>query len=212
MTDLNILIDRLADDFAFSPAFSPAGAARRFAVPLMAVMALCGLGVVLVLDGAFASVAINGVGPIMAKWGFSVAVLLLSIGALFVLGEPGRPTGWAFGALALPFVPVVALLGLELAMIGPVIEAPTWRLCLTAMLVMSPMGFAGAVLAVRALAPTDLHRAGLAAGLFGAAVAMTAYAPFCPGLGMRFMALFYCLPMLAMAGIGWLAGPKLLHW
>ncbi|QZH74955.1 MAG: DUF1109 domain-containing protein [Erythrobacter sp.] len=208
MTDIDALIDRLAEDGVIPPQ----GAARRFALPLLAAMILCVLGVALVLDGAFASVGANGIGPITVKWGFSIAVLLLSVGALIVLGKPGRSARWAIGALAVPFIPVVALLGLELAMIGPVIEAPTWRRCLTAMLVMSPLGFAGAVLAVRALAPTDLRRAGLVAGLFGGAVAMTAYAPFCPELGMLFMATLYCLPMLAMAAIGWLTGPKLLRW
>ncbi len=208
MTDIDALIDRLADDGA-----TPAeGTARRFATPLLVVMALCVAGLALVLDDAFASVSSNGIGPLTVKWGFSIAVLLLSVGALFVLGKPGQSSRWAIGALAVPFMPVVPLLGLELAMIGPVIEAPTWRQCLTAMLVLSPVAFAGAVLAMRALAPTDLRRAGLAAGLFGGAVAMTAYAPFCPERGMLLYGAFYCLPMLAMAAIGWLAGPKLLRW
>ena len=50
------------------------------------------------------------------------------------------------------------------------------------------------------------------AGLFGGALSMTAYAPFCPELGMTFMTLYYCLPILVMAGIGWMFGPRLLRW
>jgi len=41
---------------------------------------------------------------------------------------------------------------------------------------------------------------------------MTAYAPFCPGEGALYFVTFYLLPILAMAGIGWLAGPRLLRW
>lgn len=208
MTTIDSLLDRLADESAQPPA----GMAWRFALPLLVVMLACALGVALVLDGAFASVASDGAGPITVKWGFSIAVLLLCGGALWVLGKPGRPSRWAVAALAIPFVPVVALLGLELSLAGPRLYGETWAQCLAAMLVMSPVAFAGAVWAMRALAPTNLRQAGLVAGLFGGAVAMTAYAPFCPERGMLYMAVFYCLPMLAMAGIGWLAGPKILRW
>lgn len=67
-------------------------------------------------------------------------------------------------------------------------------------------------MATRWLAPTELRKAGAVAGIFGGSVAMSAYAPFCPELGMLFMTAFYILPILVMAGIGWLTGPKLLRW
>ena len=46
----------------------------------------------------------------------------------------------------------------------------------------------------------------------GGAVAMAVYSPYCPERGALFMAVFYCLPILAMAGLGWLLGPRLLRW
>lgn len=208
MIDTDALIDRLSAGSAL-----PAkGHARQFAMPLLAAVVLCGVGMMLVLEGPFSSVGEHGMGPIVTKWAFSISLVLLSAIALWIMGKPGRHSRWALAAVAVPFAPIAALLVFEVAIAGPQMEAATWRQCLAAMLIMSPLAFAGAIIAMRALAPTDLRRAGLVAGLFGGAVAMTVYAPFCPELGMLYMAVFYCLPMLAMAGLGWLTGPRLLRW
>jgi hypothetical protein len=107
---------------------------------------------------------------------------------------------------------VAALLVLDLAVGRSEFPGTTWRTCLIAMGVMSPIAFAGAILATRWLAPTQPRRAGLVAGLFGGAVAMSAYAPYCPEHGIAYLAVFYCLPILAMAGLGWILGPRLLRW
>ena len=208
MSNINSVIDQLASEGA-SP---PAGHTLRFVGPLLAVLVLCVMGVTLVLDGPFASMARDGMGPIAVKWGFSITLLALAGIALLVLGKPGRPSRAAMMAVSIPFVPVLVLLGFEFAISGPQVYGETWRQCLAAMLVMSPMAFAGAIYGARALAPTNLRRVGLVAGLFGGAVAMTAYAPFCPERGVGYLAVFYLLPILTMAGAGWALGPKLLRW
>lgn len=208
MTDTQSLIDQLAQESAL-PARDPM---RQFALPTIAVMALCAIGVVLAFNDPFLSVDLYGWGPMLVKWGFSITLLICCTVALWILGKPGRRSRWAMVAVALPFIPVAALLVFELAIAGPMVEGQTWAQCLAAMAVMSPIAFAGAVAAMRALAPTNLRRSGLVAGVFGGAVAMTAYAPFCPEIGMGYMAVFYCLPIAAMAAIGWLLGPRLLRW
>ncbi|WP_340587904.1 DUF1109 domain-containing protein [Erythrobacter alti] len=208
MTNINTVLDQLASEGAAPQT----GSTLRFAAPLLAVLALCAVGVALVLDGAFASMARDGMGPIAVKWSFSVALLTLCGIALLVLGKPGRPSKAAMVAISVPFVPILALLALELSIAGPLFYGETWRECLAAMLVMSPIAFTGAILGARTLAPTNLRRAGLVAGLFGGAVAMTAYAPFCPERGMGYLAVFYLLPILTMAGVGWALGPRLLRW
>lgn len=208
MTNTEDLIDQLAAESALAPA----PYALSFALPILAAMLACAAGVLLVLEGPFASVEAHGIGPLMVKWGFSLALLALCAPALWVLGKPGRTTRWVLAAITLPFIPIAALLVYELALAGPMLGAETWWRCLLAMAIMSPLAFAGAIYALRALAPTNPQSAGLVAGLFGGAVAMTAYAPFCPERGMMFMTIFYCLPMLAMGGIGWLAGARLLRW
>ncbi len=208
MTDTNSLIDQLAN----RGAAPPANALARFVAPLAAAGAACVLGAALALDGAFAAMAADGIRPMIVKWGFSLALLLLSAFALWAMGRPGRRTRGAMVALGVPFGLVAALLLLDLAVGNTAFPGTTWQTCLAAMAVMSPMAFAGAIVATRWLAPTKLRRAGLAAGLFGGAVAMTAYAPYCPEHGMLYMAVFYCLPILVMAGLGWLLGPRLLRW
>jgi hypothetical protein len=208
MSNTYTLIDQLSADGAAPPA----GAAARFAAPLAGAAALCALVVALLLDGAFASTATEGFSPIIVKWGFSLALVMLSAFALWAIGKPGRRTGGMIYAMSVPFVLVAALLALDLLMGNSAFPGATWKTCLAAMAVMSPIAFAGAVLATRWLAPVKLRRAGLAAGLFGGAVAMTCYAPFCPEHGMLYMAVFYCLPILTMAALGWLLGPRLLRW
>ncbi|WP_165853495.1 DUF1109 domain-containing protein [Aurantiacibacter aquimixticola] len=205
-------MDNILDQLASEGAAPARGVSWRFAAPMFGVIAACGLGVGLALDGAFASVETDGMGPLTVKWGFSLTLLLLAAAALFVLGKPGRPTTMALLGVAAPFVPIAALFLYETVAFGPQVAGDTWAQCLAAMLLMSPIAFIGAVLGMRAFAPTNLRRAGLVAGLFGGAVAMTAYAPFCPERGMGYMALFYILPILAMAGLGWLLGPRLLRW
>ncbi|MGB3794896.1 MAG: DUF1109 domain-containing protein [Alteraurantiacibacter sp.] len=208
MNETDHLIDRLAAN-TDTPRH---GVLTRFMAPMAGAAAICALGAVLVLDAAFVAVTTHGYAPLLVKWSFSIALVILSGIALWFIGRPGRPTGAAMAALGVPFVVVGALLALDLAMGRQSFPGETLDRCLTAMAVMSPIAFAGAILAARWLAPVHLRRAGLAAGLFGGAVAMTAYSPFCPERGMVNMAIFYCLPILAMSALGYLLGPRLLRW
>ncbi|MFB0611242.1 DUF1109 domain-containing protein [Aurantiacibacter poecillastricola] len=208
MTDTELLLDRLSAEGP-EPSASPFW---RFAAPLLGVFALCTLGIAATLDGAFDPVERYGVMPLTAKWGFAFALVFLSASALWVLGRPARPSASVTIGMAIPFIFVAAFLALEFLQTGPVVRGATWRTCLLAMAVMSPIGFAGAIFAARWLAPTNLRRTGLSAGLFGGGVAMIAYSPYCPELGMGYMTVFYCLPILAMAALGWLLGPRLLRW
>lgn len=208
MTETDDLLDRLAAAGA-APSGRPA---LVFAGWLTLAVLVCTAGAALVLPQAFASVALHGIGPMAAKWGFSFALMAFCIMALNMLGKPERRGRLPFAMVAVPFAPVAALLALELATVGPVADGASWPRCLTAMAIMSPVGFAGAVFAMRSMAPTRLRPAGMVAGLFGGALAMSAYAPFCLERGMTFLTLYYCLPILLMAGMGWMFGPRLLRW
>ena len=208
MTDTDTLIDQLAD----RGATPPANIILRFAGPLAGVALLCIIGVALTFNFVLLSEARSEFSPLVTKWGFSIALLLLATAVLWALGRPGARTRGPMLTLAIPFVLVGALLVLDLALSNSTFPGATWRRCLLAMSVMSPVAFAGAIIAVRWLAPTNLRKAGFVAGMFGGAVAMTAYAPFCPELGVAYMAVFYCLPILTMAAIGWMIGRKLLRW
>lgn len=206
-------IDSILDELASEGALPAAGHSLRFITPLLVALVVCAGATIATLDGAFAGVETDGAGPILVKWGFSLALVLMAPIALWTLGRPGRKSKWSVAVLSAPFLLVLGLLVMDLSM-NPQTSFPgsTWQQCLTAMALLSPLAFGGAIIAMRALAPTNPTRAGLVAGLFGGGVAMTAYAPFCPERGMLYMAVFYCLPILTMAAIGWLAGPKLLRW
>lgn len=208
MSKTDSLIDRLATDGAAPRT----GSIARFVAPMAGAATICAAIVILAFDSPFASVTTDGFSPIFVKWGFSIALLLLSGFALWFMGRPGRSTGGTLATLTVPFVLVAALLVLDLLIGQQSFPGETWRRCLIAMALMSPIAFAGAIIATRSLAPVRPSRAGFAAGLFGGAVAMTAYSPYCPERGMVYMAVFYCLPILAMAAIGWLLGPRLLRW
>ncbi|WP_052768986.1 DUF1109 domain-containing protein [Aurantiacibacter marinus] len=205
--------DSILDELASQGALPAAGHSLRFITPLLVALVVCAGATIAVLDDAFPGIATTGAGPILTKWGFSLALVLMAPIALWALGRPGRRTNLSVAILSVPFVLVLGLLAMDLSINSQTsFPGETWQRCLTAMALLSPLAFGGAIIAMRALAPTNLRRAGLVAGLFGGGVAMTAYAPFCPERGMLYMAVFYCLPILIMAGIGWLAGPKLLRW
>lgn len=210
MTQTDDLIAQLASDDA--QVASRSGMAWRFAGLLALALGAAVLAIALVLDGAFPNVATVGIGPLFVKWAFSLSLVMLAPMALWVLGQPGLRAKWLSRALAVPFVLVLALFVLDAALAPQSFPGATWRSCLSAMTLISPLAFAIAILAMRALAPTETRRAGAVAGLFGGGVAMTAYTPYCPEMGMLYMVVFYVLPILSMAVVGWLAGPRLLRW
>ena len=179
----------------------------------IALVALASFAALLMLLGApFQAAALVGASPFVVKGVFS-AILVIGGGfALYTLSHPGRRAGGPLLLLAVLFALVFAAAGLELLAPASTFSGTTWQRCLLAMSVISPLAFAAAIYAARQLAPTSQHQAGLAAGLLGGGLAAGAYAPFCPETGALYLLVFYCLPILAMAAIGWLAGPRLLRW
>ena len=202
------LITRLASEGTVARG----GMLQHFLLPLLFVSAVCIGATALVLDNAFPTFHLRGWMPMVVKWGFSISLLLIAAAALHLLGKPGRPSGWMLAGLALPFAYTAYFVLPDLLQGSHPWPGEMWERCLIAMGIMSPIGFAAAIMATRWLAPTNLRRAGLVAGFFGGAVAMTAYAPFCPGEGAVYLLAFYFAPIFAMAAIGWLAGPRLLRW
>lgn len=61
-------------------------------------------------------------------------------------------------------------------------------------------------------APTDLRRAGFAAGLLAGSITAVAYALSCREEAIGFVAVWYSVGILVSAGIGALVGPRLLRW
>jgi hypothetical protein len=85
------------------------------------------------------------------------------------------------------------------------------RICLTAIPVMSLPLLAAALLGLRHGAPTRPAAAGAIAGLLSAGLAATLYASHCPDDSPLFVATWYSIATALMAGIGALAGARLLR-
>jgi hypothetical protein len=65
---------------------------------------------------------------------------------------------------------------------------------------------------MKTLAPTQLARAGAAAGLVAGAVGAMAYALYCPESGASFLGVWYVIGMLIPATLGAAIGPRVLRW
>lgn len=204
--------DDLIAKLAAEPARPARARALAFGVPLAAAVALGFVLLIFVLGDPFADVTRRGAGPLAAKWAFSGLLMCSCAAALYQLGHPDRRAGWLLAVPVLPFAVFALLAVAELVGVMAPFPGATWATCLMAMAVLSPLGFGAAVLALRSLAPVHQDEAGFVAGLFGGALAATAYAPFCPESGAIYYLVFYGLPMLTMAGLGWLLGPRVLRW
>jgi hypothetical protein len=133
------------------------------------------------------------------------------------LGHPGVRVGGSALAAAAPLV-LVFVAGLLLLWQSAPAErtgllfGQTWRSCLVNIPLLALPALALALWALRGLAPTRLVAAGAAAGLFAGAAGAVAYALHCPELEVPFLGAWYVAGMLIPAGLGALAGRRVLHW
>ena len=133
------------------------------------------------------------------------------------LGHPGVAPGKSLFAAVAP-LPLLTLAGLLVLWQAAPVERPgmlfgqTWKQCLLAIPLLAMPALALALSALRGLAPTRLALAGAAAGLFAAGAGAFAYAFHCPELEAPFLGAWYVAGMLIPAGLGALAGPRLLRW
>jgi hypothetical protein len=88
----------------------------------------------------------------------------------------------------------------------------TWLTCPSNVVLLSLPGLAGALWALRGLAPTRLAAAGFNAGLMAGALGAMGYALVCPEVSATFVAVWYSLGILLTGLLGALLGPWLLRW
>lgn len=147
---------------------------------------------------------------------FAVTLLLAGSAALAAL-QLARPEGRM--PLLMLAGPVVLLLGVlgELA----AMPASTWaprllgnnaRVCLIAIPLLSLPVLAAGLLALRQGAPSRPALAGAVAGLLAGGLAATLYAAHCADDSPLFVATWYTLAVGVVAGLGALAGQRLLRW
>jgi hypothetical protein len=151
------------------------------------------------------------------KFAYTALTGLLFALALTRVARPGVRLGRLAALIAAPLAILVLMAALRLASTDPT----AWRhllmggsadLCPWRIFVIGLPVLAGAMWAVRGLAPTELTLAGLVAGgcagSFGAAI----YAFACDETAAPFVAIWYTLGMAAVAVVGGLAGSRILRW
>jgi hypothetical protein len=155
-----------------------------------------------------------------AFWVKFAYTLMLAGCAFAAVRRLARPGGRATGvwiAIALVFGAVVALALVQLAQAAPedrmdLVMGGSAGECAWLIALLSVPILAGAIWAMRHLAPTDLTVAGwgvgLAAGSFGAWI----YAFHCYEPGIPFLALWYTGGIVAVGALGALLGRVLLRW
>jgi len=203
------LIEQLAEQL---PARPWRWTRLRFGLSLLGAGLFALLLLTLFLGTPLAEVPRTGIAAFAMKTGFSLAVALAGASALFASGSPGSGMRVPLMVIGLAFLVMVVLALGEILAAEPAWPGASWKTCLTSIVLLTPLGFGGGVLAMRRLAPVRPRISGALAGLGAAATAATAYALWCPETNALFLLSWYAMP-IALAGLaGALLGPRLLRW
>lgn len=155
--------------------------------------------------------------PVVAKalLGASVAgiALVLFQRSLRPGLEPARLLPLA--AIPLMLVAAWALVTLAQAPAGQwsrLVFGGPWRACLTAVPLYALCPLVVLALVARCGAPLNGRLTGACAGLASAGLAVVAYSLHCPDDTVTFLATWYTLAIMIVAGLGALAFPRLIRW
>jgi hypothetical protein len=132
----------------------------------------------------------------------------------------GRPAADARAAqrAVLAVVALMALAGWVTYLATPATDrgvalfGHSWLRCPWGVLGLSLPALAGSFWALRGLAPTRPHAAGLACGLFAGALGAAGYALACTEQSVTFIALWYSAGIAMSGALGAALGPRLLRW
>jgi hypothetical protein len=156
-------------------------------------------------------------GMFWVKLAYTVLTGLFLTAALIRLSRPGARIGAFALAIAAPLAALVIMAAVRLMRADPEMRMPlmmggTADVCPWRIFVIGLPVLAGAVWAVRGLAPTRLTMAGLAAGGCAGAFGAAIYGFHCGETASPFVAIWYTLGMGAVALLGGLAGARWLRW
>ena len=209
--------DLIASLSADLPKVAPGAVARRVALGL-------GLGV---LGSTAVMLAWLGPRPDIAqavatpmfwmKFGYAAITGLILAALLIRLAKPAARPGVLAAIAAIPFAIVAAMALMRYAQAPPeahraMLMGHSSMLCPWRIVAIGLPLLAGAVWAVRGLAPTRLGLAGLVAGGCAGALGAAVYAFACNETSAPFLAVWYTLGMALVAGLGALGGSRLLRW
>jgi hypothetical protein len=206
------LIDALASGAGAVPR---AFVARRLVPVAMAGWAVAAAAA-LVLMGPAPAEMLSGA----ALWTKLAYAGLMAAAAGLLTARLARPVpritgpGWVVAVI----VAVMLLAGLLSLVATPAVErvqhvlGHSWLVCPWGVLALSLPGLAGALQALRTLAPTRPRMAGLAAGLLAGSLGALGYALACPEVSITFVAIWYSVGIALAGAVGAWLGPRVLHW
>lgn len=178
-------------------------------LPLMLVAAAIGIGLV--------PPALWGTSSTVPKLAYALALAGAGLWLMRRIGHPGR--GITGPAVAMAMVLGLAFIigAIDVMQVPPdgramEIMGKSAIRCPLAILILSVPALAVALTAMRALAPTNLRRAGLGAGLLAGGLGAATYALACDEGAMAFIAIWYTLGMVLTGFLGAVLGPRVLRW
>ena len=196
---------------------APGAAARRVALGL-GLGAVGSAAVMLMWLGPRPDLA-QAVGTPMfwMKFGYAAITGLILAALLTRLAKPAARPGALLAVAAIPFAIVAAMALMRYAQAPPqmhraMLMGHSSMLCPWRIVAIGLPLWVGAVWAVRGLAPTRLWAAGLVAGGCAGALGAAVYAIACNETSAPFLAIWYTLGMALAAGLGAVAGSRLLRW
>ena len=208
------LIDRLVADLSPTP---PHAVARRMAAGLGAGLVVSAILMLLWLGPRPDMMPAMGTMAFWAKFAFTLLLALAGIAAASRLARPAGTATAALGITALVLLAIV-LLALTQFMTAAPGERPALLLggsalvCPWYIMALSVPVLAGAVWAMRGLAPTHLTRAGAMAGLAAGGTGAFVYSFHCIESAMPFVAIWYSLGIAGATLAGALLGRLMLRW
>ncbi|HEX3366808.1 DUF1109 domain-containing protein [Phenylobacterium sp.] len=209
--------DLIASLSADLPKVAPGAAARRVALGL-GLGALGSTAVMLAWLGPRPDIAEAVLTPMFwMKFGYAAITGLILAALLTRLAKPAVRPGALVAVAAVPFVVVAAMALMRYAQAPPeahraMLMGHSSMVCPWRIVAIGLPLLAGAVWAVRGLAPTRLRAAGLVAGGCAGALGAAVYAIACNETSAPFLAIWYTLGMALAAGLGAVAGSRLLRW
>ena len=153
----------------------------------------------------------------LLKWAFSLTLLATAMALMMRLARPQAVPGLDW--LLLLGAPLVLTLGVVTEMF--VIPSSTWFQtmvgtnawgCIVFVPILSALPLVVMLLVLRQGATTRPALAGAVAGLVAAGIAATFYATHCQNDSPMFLAAWYVLATLFVAGVGAALGTRLLRW
>lgn len=182
-----------------------------FAAAVAALATLAAFGVRSDLDH------VHSVTYMIGKLTFTLTVVVIATIYLLRLARPGGERETSLLVLAAPFLAVMMLGALTLSTAprshwDHAVLGTHWIECIISIPLIAVVPFALTIWAMRHAMPTDLRRAGAAAGLVAGGLSATGYALHCIDDSMPFVALWYGATIALCAVTGALLGPRLLRW